>query len=303
MIMPKFTIITPTFDNGPTLAYAIESVRCQTVSDYEHVIVGDGAVDAARKLALSYAASDERARFEDNPKGPSRGELHRDAAIRRSTGELICYLSDDDLWFDDHLETMQGLISDADFAHDMTVFAKADGSFGLSYADMSHPTYRERMLLGQNWVAPSTVVHTREAYMSLPQGWSTAPPGVYSDLYCWQQFLRAPDIRFACAGTVTALHPPAGDDTRESGEVARVRQLDELFATLRDPAAVARLRRQLNDQLFQQAVDRNAESMHFQRLYAELKESSADPVAESRRGSIGPVGALRRRKEMRRSDQ
>lgn len=336
--MPKFTIITPTFDNGPTLAYAIESVRRQTVSDYEHIIVGDGAVDSARKLAVSYATSDERVRFEDNPKGPSRGELHRDAAIRHSTGELICYLSDDDLWFDDHLETMQHLISDADFAHDMTVFAKADGSFGLSYADMSHPTYRERMLFGQNWVAPSTVVHTREAYLRLPQGWSTAPPDVYSDLFCWQQFLRTPDMRFACCGTVTALHPPAKDDAREPGEVARIRQLDGLFKTLRDPAAVPKLRQHFNDLLFQQAVDRNAESMHFQRRCEELTKSlddpaidratdratgpgadrgadpaadpvvdpevdpAVDPAVESRRGPIGPVGALRMRKQMRRSD-
>lgn len=270
--MPKFTIVTPTFDNGPTLAHAIETVKRQTVTDYEHVIVGDGAVDSAREIARAYAAEDERARFIDNPKGPENGQIHRDAAIRATAGELICYLSDDELWFDDHLETLGELIGDADFAHTMTVCAMADGEFGLFYGDFSSPVYRSELISGHCPIVPSTVAHTRASYLRLPHGWTAAAPGMAADTTLWLQFIDLPGVRFASSGMVTCLRMPAKDPTREPGEAERLWQLNGLRAVLADAGRVAVFRRRMLDLLYKHAADRQAESVHFQTLAKELAE-------------------------------
>lgn len=262
--MPAVTIITPTFNNGATLAYTIETVRRQTFTDYEHLIVGDGAVEAGREIARSYAESDPRVRFFDNPKGPNHGEIHRDAAIRESSGRIISYLSDDDLWFDDHLATLTALLEGADFAYTLTVCPLANGDIDLIYGDMSDPVYRERMLAGQNFVAPSTVAHTRAAYDRLPHGWTTAKPGDFADLTCWRQFLEIPDLRFRFSGKVTALHPPAQDPHRAAGERARLDQLAKWSAALADEHDAAALRAELLDLLYRHACDRQANGWHHE---------------------------------------
>jgi hypothetical protein len=263
--MPTATIITPTFSNGATLAYTIETVRRQTFTDYEHIIVGDGAVEAGREIARDYAESDPRVRFFDNPKGPNHGETYRDAAIRQSGGRIVCYVSDDDLWFDDHLETLAALLESADFAYTLTACPLANGDIDLIYGDMSNPVYRERMLAGrQNFIAPSAVAHTREAYNRLPHGWTTAKPGDFADLTCWRQFLEIPDLRFRFSGKVTALHPPAQDPHRAAGEQVRLDQLAAWSAVLSDESRAAQLRSELVDLLYRHACDRQANGWHHE---------------------------------------
>ena len=59
-------------------------------------MVGDGVEDDTR-TALEPFADDDRVRFFDLPKGPRHGELNRHETLRQATGNIVCYLSDDDL--------------------------------------------------------------------------------------------------------------------------------------------------------------------------------------------------------------
>ncbi|MBI5311424.1 MAG: glycosyltransferase family 2 protein [Actinobacteria bacterium] len=263
MAAPKFTILTPTFDNGPTLEFAIESVRRQSIEDWEHVIVGDGCVEAAREIATRYAAEDPRASFIDNVKGERHGERHRHEAIQRTSGELICYIGDDDLWFGDHLARLLDLVEGVDFAHSVTVAAFADGSYYPHFVDLNLPYYRERMLIGDNWISPTTVVHRRDAYERLPLGWSPSAENVYADLVVWQQFLRNPEMRFRGSGVVTAVNLPRHDPTRQQGEEARIGQLREWAARLADPTAAAQVREAVAEEIYLRAAHHQADAMHL----------------------------------------
>lgn len=284
--MPRFTIITPTFDHGPVLAHAIACVKRQSFSDYEHIVVGDGIVAAGREIALAYERDDPRARFIDNPKGPENGQIHRDTAIRdHASGELIAYLSDDDLWFDDHLATLDELArtSRADFLHTMTVCPMADGEIGLFYADFSNPVYRSELLKGHTPVVPSTVAHTRDSYLRLPKGWTDKLPGTAADITLWLQFIDLPGVRFASSGRATALHMPAGDPTREPGDEARFAQIAGLREQIEDRSGAVALRDRLTDLIYRHAADRQAESIHFQQLARELEERLAIRPEQTRR--------------------
>jgi glycosyltransferase involved in cell wall biosynthesis len=113
--MPEATVLIPTHDHGPTLYYSVRSALAQSVENIEILIVGDGVPEPTREI-VAELQRDERVRFLDNPKGESRGELHRHTALQEARSEIVCYLSDDDLWLPDHIATMRQLLESADFA-------------------------------------------------------------------------------------------------------------------------------------------------------------------------------------------
>ena len=110
------TVIIPTHDHGPMLLHSARSALAQTVEEIELFIVGDGVPEVTREI-VSELKRDERVRFFDHPKGPRHGEIYRHAALQEARGEIVCYLSDDDLCFPEHVACMRRLLSSADFAH------------------------------------------------------------------------------------------------------------------------------------------------------------------------------------------
>ncbi len=187
--MTRATVLVPTFDHGPTLNYAVRSALDQTVADIEVFIVGDGVPPLARGFIEELVGEDSRVRLFTNDKGPRHGEIHRARALEEASGEIVCYLSDDDLWLPDHLEVMRELLEEADFAHCLPVRVEPDGSIGVWPVDLTKEADRELLLSGENRIPLSCSGHTLAAYRRLPHGWRTTPDNVPTDLYMFQQFL------------------------------------------------------------------------------------------------------------------
>lgn len=86
----------PAYNVEPFIGEAIESVLAQTYTDYELLIVDDGATDGTRLVAERAAARDRRIQLivQENRGLPAA----RNAALRRSRGEYIALLDSDDIW-------------------------------------------------------------------------------------------------------------------------------------------------------------------------------------------------------------
>ena len=205
--MTAATVLVPTYDHGETLRYSVPTALAQTVRDIEVVIIGDGVSDATRSLVGDLVKSDPRVTFVDYPKAPSRGEIYRHRFLLKATGDIVCYLFDDDLWLPDHIETMIQLLREADLALSMPVVVGVEGTLIAEFLDLSRDLDRELFVHRRSGApsVPTCVAHTLSMYHRLPHGWRTTPPGQPPDKYMWAQFASHPGCRMRSTSKPTAL--------------------------------------------------------------------------------------------------
>jgi hypothetical protein len=228
------TILIPTYRHAALLPYSIRSALAQEGVSIEVFVVGDG-VENATRTALEPFLSDNRMRFFDFPKGAGNGELSRHQVVQKATGKIVCYLSDDDLLLRDHAAEMARLLEDADFAHSAPVVVMPNGSLDYRPFDIARPEFRKLLLRGGwNRISLTGAAHTMPFYRGLPYGWRPAPPGVWSDLHMWQQFLRQPVIRARTAIRLTHLHL-ADQDRRDVPAAERVAELEGWWLRIQEP--------------------------------------------------------------------
>lgn len=102
----KFTVILPTYNRPHWVERAIASVCAQDYTHWELCIVDDGSEPA---YTLPDALHDPRIRLiRQANEGPSAA---RRRGIASATGEVLCFLDDDDRYLPDHLRVLAALYS------------------------------------------------------------------------------------------------------------------------------------------------------------------------------------------------
>ncbi|MEI7595860.1 MAG: glycosyltransferase family 2 protein [Bacteroidota bacterium] len=91
------------FNASKYIAESIESVLCQTYSNWELIVIDDGSTDDTLKIANSYAVKDERIKVFSN--GQNEGIVYsRNRAVHYSQGKYIAVLDSDDIALPDRLQ-------------------------------------------------------------------------------------------------------------------------------------------------------------------------------------------------------
>jgi glycosyltransferase involved in cell wall biosynthesis len=87
-------------DESAFLEQAIQSVRAQTFSDWELLLVDDGSVDGSTELARRHAAAEPgRIRYLEHSGHENRGmSASRNLGVRNATGPYLAFLDGDDTW-------------------------------------------------------------------------------------------------------------------------------------------------------------------------------------------------------------
>lgn len=105
---PLVDVVLPTHARPHTIAWAIASVLGQSEARLALHVIGDGCDDATE--AAVRAAADARVSFSRFPKAMGFGYANRNLVLARTRAPYVAYMSDDDLWFPDHLESALGAL-------------------------------------------------------------------------------------------------------------------------------------------------------------------------------------------------
>lgn len=108
--MSKVSIIVPLYNKAPYITKALESVKTQTVTDWECIIVNDGSTDNSVEIVERLMINDDRFRL-INQKNAGVSAA-RNKGIAESKGEYVCFLDADDWWAPTFLEKMMRLVAD-----------------------------------------------------------------------------------------------------------------------------------------------------------------------------------------------
>lgn len=111
MAEPLISIIMPSYNQGPYLSEALESVLAQTYTNWECIIVDDGSKDHTAEVSKAYCAKDSRIQYiyQEN----SGVSAARNNGVAHSKGEFVLPLDGDDKIAPEFLElTLKEIIKD-----------------------------------------------------------------------------------------------------------------------------------------------------------------------------------------------
>lgn len=99
--LPKISIIMPTYNRAHLIGETVDSIRSQTFTDWELLIMDDGSDDDTEAIIAKY--TDERIHFFKCGRSGHVSKL-KNRAIERCRGELVAFIDSDDLWAPAKLE-------------------------------------------------------------------------------------------------------------------------------------------------------------------------------------------------------
>jgi glycosyltransferase involved in cell wall biosynthesis len=139
--MPRFSVIVPVYNRAATVLPTLESVRGQTFTDFDCIVVDDGSKDGEELRAVVESLADPRFRYVRRENGG--GGAARNTGIDEATGEFVAFLDSDDCWLPKKLHVQSELLEQFS---DRVVYCAA-------YVDRG---------VGKYWVRPSRGIREDE---------------------------------------------------------------------------------------------------------------------------------------------
>jgi len=125
------SVIVPNFNKISYVVDTLQSIKLQTSSDWEAIIIDDASSDGSLSIIKSYIQGDPRFKLHVNNTREG-GSASRNTGIKMASGELVMFLDSDDILSIDCLELRQLAFENAP-ENDFLVFTM--GTFNRSIGD------------------------------------------------------------------------------------------------------------------------------------------------------------------------
>lgn len=112
MNQPLVSIIVPAYNAEKYLPKTIEGILHQTISDWELIVVDDGAKDQTPRICDEYASKDERIRCIHKQNGGV--SVARNIGLDNARGKYVTFVDADDFMVPHYLEVLTKSIGDVD---------------------------------------------------------------------------------------------------------------------------------------------------------------------------------------------
>jgi colanic acid/amylovoran biosynthesis glycosyltransferase len=156
---PLVTVVVPAYNRAHTIERCLESVRAQTYSHWEAVVVDDGSTDATSELTLAVARQDSRIRLVRHAQ--RRGaQAARNSGIKEGRGEWISFLDSDDEFLPHSLESRVHRASEAgcDVVHSACRVRHPDGTIAAYHVPRLAGHVYTQLLMHEGPVFPGLLV-------------------------------------------------------------------------------------------------------------------------------------------------
>lgn len=222
---PRVSVVVPTRDRPHLLADAVESVRRQSRSDWELIIVDDGSREVVAPVIE--AAGDPRVRVLRLDPGRGASEA-RNRGMRVGTAEFVAFLDDDDRWDRDYLnrmlEALEGSRADVAYCRRQIIHT---GGERLTPAIPDLTGHRDplRRLLCGPFIDTSTALVRRHALEDV-DGFDAALPRL-QDWDLWLRLARESKFVSVPAALVISRENPGGISDSPERLISACRRLGD----------------------------------------------------------------------------
>lgn len=204
--MPHITVICPAYNRGKAIMSTLESVRRQSMTDWELIVVSDASSDDTDDWVRRAAREDCRIRLLRTRRfGSQSGPTN--IALGEAAGAYVAYLDHDDTWEPDHLRLLaEAFDAGSEFVATRAVHVDATGTV-LSEAPPLTMCWHPELQLMSPLFENSCAGHTT-GLAERVGGWRESPVGLED----WDLWLRLSDAGVRCtthlATTVRVLQDP-----------------------------------------------------------------------------------------------
>lgn len=158
------SIITPVHNAEDFVSECIESVRNQTYTNWEHILVDDCSSDRSAEIIKSYSNLDPRIKCIKLIKNSGAG-IARNKAIEISKGTYIAFLDCDDLWYSDKLQKQRKYMKENNCFFSFSSYDKIDeDSVRVGKKVMAKPRISYRQALLKNPIGCLTAMYDVNFY-------------------------------------------------------------------------------------------------------------------------------------------
>ncbi len=179
------SVITPAYNAGAYIAETIKSVKSQTYTDWEMIVVDDCSKDDTYEIAMKFSLEDDRIKVIQHSVNKGVAEA-RNTALKIAKGEFIAFLDSDDLWLPQKLEKQLDFMVKNDCALSYTMYQTFQDSEnpGKIVAVPKKMTYTD--IFKNTAIACLTVMVNKEK-----AGEFYMPPLKHTEDQCtWQEILK-----------------------------------------------------------------------------------------------------------------
>lgn len=124
---PAVSIVTPVYNVEKWIEETMDSVRAQTFSDWEMLLVEDNSTDRTIPVIQEYLERTGESRIRLIPQGKNGGAARaRNRGVKEAAGRYIAYVDADDLWEPEKLERQLAFMEEHGAAFSFTGYEFAD---------------------------------------------------------------------------------------------------------------------------------------------------------------------------------
>lgn len=199
------TIITPAFNCARFIGHTYESIKAQSLPQWEWRVVDDASTDATPQILARIAAGDPRVIVDRLPQNAGAAAA-RNQAIMAATGRFVAFLDADDMWHPDKLDRQCSMMqhSGAGLTYGAYDIINEDGS--LRGHVKVPPSTDYKALLKHNVIGCLTAMYDTAHF-----GKVTMPPmRKRQDYGLWLKLLRQGGTAQAVPGTLATYRRLSG---------------------------------------------------------------------------------------------